>query len=46
VLGSPLALCHGRSLQQLGLRAAPRHRLIASVWRVRLSIDFDVRNAA
>jgi hypothetical protein len=38
VLGSALAFFLRRSLQQLGLRAALRHGLIASLWRARLSI--------
>jgi hypothetical protein len=38
VLGSALAFFLRRSLQQLGLWAALRHRLIASLWRTRLSI--------
>ena len=38
VLGLAPAFFLRRSLQQLSLRAAPRHRLIASLWRARLSI--------
>ena len=38
VLGSALAFFLRRSLQQLGLRAAPRHRFIAPLRRARLSI--------
>jgi hypothetical protein len=46
VLGSVLAFFIKRSLQQLSLRAAPRHRSIASLWRARLSITLAREKSA